>query len=472
MRFTTQSINSLAPKPREYLVFEDRGIPKGGRLAVRVRPAGNAARKEFLFVYRVGGRRRKLSLGDFGDPHQGAVSLGEARARYARLSEQLRSGLDPIAAREAEQEAAEAVRRERASQGSLEELAAAYLASLEARGARSARNIRYALDSDVYPVIPKGTRARDVGPEHVRQVLRRLVARGSRAQANRVRGYLQTIFAYGLKHDQSVERPDDSPVLFGLERNPARDVPNVDRRGATGVRDVELTSEQLRRLWQAIEAQQVGALPDAAYGRKRVSKRPSEPRPVRLDPSIGACLQLLIATGGQRVEVAAGARRSEFNLQDRLWTVPHERRKNRLHSRGPHVIPLNDTAVAIVEAQLARSGDSEFLFPALRGSQRAPHLSIDVIYRGLKRWCTGIGFPAEFAPRDLRQTWMSRAGEIGLSKEIRDRIQDRPPTDVGAKHYDRYDYLDKIREALDAWDERLREILVGAPVVPIRRKQT
>lgn len=471
MRFTTQSIRSLRAKAREYLIFEDRGIPRGGHLALRVRPGTDGPRKEFFFVYRVGGRRRKLSLGTFGGQHQGAVSLQEARKRYAEFSEQLRSGQDPLAARAADQAAAEAERRERASQGSVEELADAYLRHLDARRARSAANIRYALAADVYPVIGKTTRARDVGPEHVRQVLRRLVARGSRAQANRVRGYLQTIFAYGLKHDQSVERPDDSPVLFGLERNPARDVPNVERRGETGVRDVELSADQLRRLWQAIEAREVGTLPDAAYGRKRAPKRAGEPRQVRLDPSIGACLQLLIATGGQRVEVAAGARLSEFNLQDRLWTVPHERRKNRLHSRGPHVIPLNETAVAVVKAQLARGGGSEYLFPAVRGSKRAPHLSIDVIYRGLKRWCTGIKFPAEFAPRDLRQTWMSRAGEIGLSKEIRDRVQDRPPTDVGAKHYDRYDYLDQMREALEAWDERLRQILVGAPVVPIRGRR-
>lgn len=471
MRFTAQSIASLRAKPKEYLCFDDRGIRGGGRLAVRVRPeAVGGARKEFLFIYRVAGRRRKLTLGEFGDSHQGKVSLAEARRRYAQHSDQVRAGKDPIAEREAARLAEEAKRLAAARQGSLAMLVDAYVRHLEARGARSAQQIKSSLERDLYPVVPRTARARDVLPEHVRLAMRRAVERGSRAQANKVRGYLQSAFAFGLQADQSIEATPNVGVLFGLERNPARDVPKVSRPGETGVRDIELSADQIHRLWTAIDSGEVGELPPRIYQTKRKYAADTV-KPIRLDRSIGACLQLLLATGGQRVEVAAAAKRSEFDLEQGIWTVPHARRKNRQHSRGPHMVPLNATAVAIIKAQCARAEDSEFLFPAPRKSKRAKHMHADVIYKGLHRWCKAIKFPVQFAPRDLRQTWMARAGELGLSKELRDRIQDRPPSDVGAKHYDSYSYLPEKTSALTAWDRRLKQIVSGAKVIPLKERR-
>ena len=53
------------------------------------------------------------------------------------------------------------------------------------------------------------------------------------------------------------------------------------------------------------------------------------------------------------------------------------------------------------------------------------------------------------------------AGKIGLSKEIRDRIQGHALHDVSSKHYDRYDYFREKREALSRWDRHLRRLISG-----------
>jgi hypothetical protein len=50
-------------------------------------------------------------------------------------------------------------------------------------------------------------------------------------------------------------------------------------------------------------------------------------------------------------------------------------------------------------------------------------------------------------------------GELGLSKEIRDRINNHALNDVSSKHYDRYDYLKEKQNALDAWGQRLEQIV-------------
>jgi hypothetical protein len=67
---------------------------------------------------------------------------------------------------------------------------------------------------------------------------------------------------------------------------------------------------------------------------------------------------------------------------------------------------------------------------------------------------------------------MSRGGEIGLSKEIRERVHDRVPPGVGTKHYDRFDYLPQLWAAMEAWEKRLQQIISGAKVVPINSRTT
>src|SRR5207244_1801775 len=43
--------------------------------------------------------------------------------------------------------------------------------------------------------------------------------------------------------------------------------------------------------------------------------------------------------------------------------------------------------------------------------------------------------------RDLRRTWKTLAGQAGVPKEIRDRIQNHALQDVSSKSYDRWNYI-------------------------------
>ena len=64
-------------------------------------------------------------------------------------------------------------------------------------------------------------------------------------------------------------------------------------------------------------------------------------------------------------------------------------------------------------------------------------------------------------PHDLRRTFRTRLPQLGIPADIRDRLMNHIPTDVGTKHYDRYQYLDEKRAALMAWDASLSAILSG-----------
>ena len=56
-------------------------------------------------------------------------------------------------------------------------------------------------------------------------------------------------------------------------------------------------------------------------------------------------------------------------------------------------------------------------------------------------------------------------GELGISKELRDRIQNHAFQDVSSKHYDRYSYLPEKRKALEIWEARLNGVDIDSNVV-------
>jgi hypothetical protein len=48
---------------------------------------------------------------------------------------------------------------------------------------------------------------------------------------------------------------------------------------------------------------------------------------------------------------------------------------------------------------------------------------------------------------------------MGISLEMRNRLQGHALVDVGSIYYDRYDYLDQKKEAMEKWTEGLTTII-------------
>ena len=63
--------------------------------------------------------------------------------------------------------------------------------------------------------------------------------------------------------------------------------------------------------------------------------------------------------------------------------------------------------------------------------------------------------------RDLRRTWKTLAGKAGVTKEVRDRLQNHALHDVGSKNYDRWHYMPEKREGMARWDVFTRALLNG-----------
>jgi integrase len=98
-----------------------------------------------------------------------------------------------------------------------------------------------------------------------------------------------------------------------------------------------------------------------------------------------------------------------------------------------------------------------FVFPADNGKGI---IRTDSISKALNRFCQQTGMEP-FQPRDLRTTFKTLTGGIGISKELRDRIQNHAFSDVSSKHYDRYEYLAEKRAGLEKWGRYLEQIIGG-----------
>ncbi|MFS3859745.1 hypothetical protein ACK6VY_09480 [Proteus mirabilis] len=71
----------------------------------------------------------------------------------------------------------------------------------------------------------------------------------------------------------------------------------------------------------------------------------------------------------------------------------------------------------------------------------------------LNKFCKKNEFE-KFTPRDVRITFKTLSGDMGISSELRDMVQNHKRPGVSQKYYDRYDYLREKRETVDIWREK------------------
>ncbi len=123
-------------------------------------------------------------------------------------------------------------------------------------------------------------------------------------------------------------------------------------------------------------------------------------------------------------------------------------------NKRDHLVPLTDSAIEILERlKIEDVNDSMFIFPQRLDAGK--HLRTDSFAQAIIYYREHFPDYPVFVARDLRRTCKTLMGEIGVSKELRDRIQNHALQDVSSKHSDRYDYLTEKRRALETWEDRV-----------------
>jgi integrase len=392
--------------------LRDHGERGAGRLVIIVKPRTGRVTAEWYAVFFRRGMRAKAKLGSYP-----AMTVAEARLAFLTYyAPAIRAGDVP----------AVVSKRRESSAGTVGELFQAYIDNLRRDGKRSANMVHSLLLS------PKSGMAKAMGadrpaasivPGDVVPHLAKIYNRGSRVQANIVRAYLSAAFAFGLKaeHDFTLA---DVDTRWGLKVNPIAAIPPDS--GASHAGDRFLSPVEFRAFWVWL---------DGFRERSRLA----------------AALMLKMATG-QRSEEILGISDAGYDRQKAM--VHWGKTKNSL----PHSIPLPHQAAAILD-ELPTNSHGLYFPHQTDPSQSARYGSLkDVIAKFIKE-NPGI---VRFTPRDLRRTWKTLAGEAGLSKEIRDRIQNHAKGgDVSSRHYDRYGYLPERRAAMAKWAAYMDLVIAG-----------
>jgi len=416
---THPQVTKLKATGHRYEVYRETKQRGTGRLGVEISSTGT---KRWFYRYFINGKRQFIRLGLVSDQYTMTIAQADCDLYAQWLSE----GKDPKQVLQLEKRKQEEQLRAEAVKGSIEQLFKAYTQQMKADGKRTFETVLKDLEKEAYPFIPKATKAKDVEPEDIVPILSAMIQRGAPVQSNRVRGYLMAAFNYGLKHDLDPAK-EHKGVKFGLKTNPAQAVPKQTK------------AEKVGNNW--LELSEVKALLD------------SFDMPDGIGATVTALLKLCFHTGGQRPYELAASKWESVNWLDKTLLITSDISKNKRES----VVPLTGSAISILEALQTQACENLYIFPQKTNGQA--HLRTNSLAKAITRFrrYKHKDKPEikDFVARDIRRTCKTLMGEIGVSKELRDRIQNHALNDVSSKHYDRYDYLPEKREALRKWEAKL-----------------
>jgi integrase len=386
----------------------------GGNLYLRVGGPGKAS---WVFRYRTRGRLRDAGLGSYD-----TWGLVEARSRARRLRQSLSDGVDPIDERRAERDKAKVIA---ARAMTFMQCAEAYIAAHRAewKNAEHARQWPSSLIAYVYPVLGSLPVAA-IDTALVMKVLEPIWL-SKPETAKRVRGRIERVLDFARTRG------------FRQGENPAR------WRGHLDQALPKPSKAKAAKRRESGQGEHLAALPYAELPAFMARLR-------ALEGVAARALEFAILTACRTGEVL-GARWSEIDLTERLWTIPGDRMK----SGKEHRIPLSGAAMALLAGL---TGRDRFVFPA---AEPGSCLRDFTLYNLLKRIgcaATVHGFRSTFSTWAIERTNFTREErELALAHNVGSLVE---------RSYRRTDLFERRRRLMRAWARFLSGAETGE-VIPL-----
>ena len=170
-----------------------------------------------------------------------------------------------------------------------------------------------------------------------------------------------------------------------------------------------------------------------------------------MDGPYGGIVELLALTGQRREEVAA-ATWDELDLDQRVWTLPKTRTKN----EKQHIVHLSARAITVLK-QKKKQGP--FVFSV---SQTKPFRN----FAFAKRSLDDVSGVKNWRLHDLRRTCVSGMARLGIPPHVADKVLNHQSGTISgvAAVYQRHDFLDERKVALDRWGGHVAKIVADAAI--------
>jgi integrase len=301
--------------------------------------------------------------------------------------------------------------------GTVADLFEGYVAALKAAGKPSWKEMEKGLNK-IADTLGRIRLAREIEPEELVELIRPIHERGARSMADHVRGYLHAAYSWGMKSEHDCR--STSPRRFRIPFNPASGIPTEPKVQGTRWLD----EDEFVKLYRWLDC------PD-----------------VPVHPSYPCAVQLIMLTG-QRVKEIANLHVDQWDAKERIidWS--------KTNNLQPHAIPVPSLAAELLES--ITPSKAGWFFPSAKDPTRpVTHGTLySFVWRQRDRGV--IPFATN---RDLRRTWKTLAGKVGIAREIRDRIQNHSLQDVRSKNYDRWNYMPEKCAGMTTWDSFVRSLL-------------
>ncbi len=359
--------------------------------------------KSWILRVTVHGRRRDIGLGGLS-----WVSLAEAREKARELRKVAKEGRDPLAEREARQDIP-----------TFEEAARTVYEISKPGWRKGGVHVKHwisSLERHAFPVI--GNRSIDtIQSGDVLSVLQPIWFEIPET-ARRVKQRIRQVMAWA------------KGANFYTGENPVTAAEGSLPRHVTG------------------QVQHYAAMPyDALPGfMVDLAKR---------DGIAAMALRFLILTSARSGEIR-GARWSEIDLENGIWTVPGARMK----AKKDHRVPLTTEALAALE--ITRGLDPDLVFPGQRRGKPMSDMTLAAVLKRMGRGDVTVhGFRSTFRDWAAERTNVPREiAELSLAHEVGNAVE---------RAYRRSDLFDKRRDLMERWARFCLSAGSKGDVVELRR---
>ena len=402
MKLTAATVDKMQPTDRRQEIPDS--LCTG--LYLTVQPTG---KKGWQVRYRHGGVHRRMTLGGYP-----VLSLADARQRARDTMAAATEGRDPAG----EVKAAKAPKPE----DDRDKLAAVIGLFMKRHAAHNRRAADVAAMFKREIMAKWGERAiHEITKRDAIDLLDAIVDRGSPITANRLLAHLRTVWTWAKGRDIITTSPFDGIKPPSPEKS----------------RDRVLTDQEIIWFWRACE---------------------------KLGQPFGPLYRLLLLTGQRLREVAE---MTEGEMRGNLWIIPAARVKN----ADEHSVPLSEAASAVLGAVQRISGKAGYVFTTTgqspvsgftRAKGRLDKLMADIANEGRAEGIDRIEIPP-FTIHDLRRTAASGMAGLRFPPHVVEAVLNhRSGTRRGvAGVYNRFDYADEKRAALEAWGNYVTRLVEG-----------
>lgn len=403
-------MGSLTAKAVQSLI-KAGGVGKYGDergLYLKIPPKGEPY---WMLRYTAHTKRREITLGKVS-----MVSLSEARSLAENVRRKVMAGDDPIAERKLSRPALLTTVNDLFEDWHKELVKRLKYPGIPERVYRK----------DIAPTISRLSLCK-VTPIDVRAILQNITESGRPTIANDALLYMKQLFNHGIK-------------LGLIQNNPAAAFKVNDAGGVENSRERALSLEEVNRVFQIFREN------SDSFSR---------------DNYLACALLILLAVRKSELTEAPW---SEFDFNEKKWSLPKERSKSGVGI----VIPLPELAIDILNELKVRACGSEFVFPNRRMS-KSKYMAKDTLNRALaklfgiepgkkKQPPNVMGDIEYFTVHDLRRTSRSILASLSVPPHVAERCLNHKLKGVEGI-YDRYDYFEEKKEALQRVDFAIRAII-------------